>query len=206
MFDLKAYLLEFDTLLSETVDVLKDETEKLYDDEIFNIILNSTINLKNIIINASYDKVYSMYPFRGIDNIFNLNIKALDEIERLVYNLKQKEYYSIEINVMLARLLLCEKNNLMAICKLYVPNNKQLECHKDLENNVNKRNLLKALTNNFYYLGVSKNPDVILCSVFESNLKDEYKIPVIKTIIDYHYDGKIVEERLNEIIKLQLNR
>ncbi len=206
MFDLKAYLVEFDTLMSETVDVLVDETSNLYDEEIYNIIINSAFNLKKIITNTSYDKVYSLYPFKGINNIFNLNILALDEIQRLVHNLKQKEYYSVQINLMLAQLLVCEKNNLMAICKLYVPTNKQLECHKEIENNVHKRNLLKALTNNFYDLGVNKNPDLILYNVFKSNLKDEYKIPIIKTIIDYHYDGNIIKERLTDIIKLQLNR
>ena len=142
MFDLKAYLVEFDTLMSETVDVLVDETSNLYDEEIYNIIINSAFNLKKIITNTSYDKVYSLYPFKGINNIFNLNILALDEIQRLVHNLKQKEYYSVQINLMLAQLLVCEKNNLMAICKLYVRTNKQLECHKEIENNVHKRNLL----------------------------------------------------------------
>ena len=206
MFDLKAYLIEFDTLMSETIEVLIDENSHIFDEEIYNIIRNSSKNLRNIITDTTYDRIYSVYPFEGINNIFNLNIRALDEIERLVYNLKQKDYYSVEINLMLARLRLCEKNNLMAICKLYVPTNKELECHKYLENNIYRRNLLKALTNNFYYLGVRKNPDLILYNVFENNLKDEYKIPIIKTIIDYHYDGKIVEERINDVIKLQLNR
>ncbi len=201
MFDLKAYLVEFDTLMSETIEVLIDETSNIYDEEIYKIILNSSKNLKNIITNTSYEKIYSIYPYEGINNIFNLNIKALDEIERLVFNLKQKEYYSLDINLMLARLLICEKNNLMTICKLYVPNNKHLKCHKDFENNVHKRNLLKSLANNFYYLGVSKDPNLVLYNVFENNLKDDYKIPVIKSIIDYHYNGNILRERINEIIK-----
>ena len=206
MFDLKAYLVEFDTLMSETIEVLIDETSNIYDEEIYKIILNSSKNLKNIITNTSYEKIYSIYPYEGINNIFNLNIKALDEIERLAFNLKQKEYYSLDINLMLAKLLTCEKNNLITICNLYVPNNKKLECYQNFENNIHKRNLLKSLTNNFYYLGNSKDPDLILYNVFESNLKDEYKIPVIKNIIDYHYNGDILKNRLNEIIKLQLNR
>ena len=201
MFDLKAYLLEFDTLMSETIEVLIDETSNIYDEEIYNIILHSSINLKKLITNTNYDKVYSVYPFKGINNIFELNIKALDEIERLIYNLKQKEYTSIEINLMLARLLICEKNNLMAICKLYVPKNKQIDCHNNIENNIHKRNLLKSLTNNFYYLGVSKNPDLILYNVFENNLKEQYKIPVIENIINYHYEGNLLRERIKEIIK-----
>ena len=102
---------------------------------------------------------------------------------------------------MLAKLLMCEKNNLTSICKLYVPLNKQIECHKEFENNIHKRNLLKALTNNYYCLGVNHNPDMILYNVFEKNLKDDYKIPVIKNIIDYHYDGNLLRSRINEIIK-----
>ena len=196
MYDLKAYLIEFDSLMSETIEVLINETSNIFDEEIYKTILNTSKNIKNIITNTSYERIYSIYPFKGINNIFNVNVQALDEIKRLVYNLKQKDYVSLDINIMLAELLTCEKNNLMAICKLYVPSNKQIECHNYIENNFYKRNLLKALTNNFYYLGNEKNPDLILYNVFNSNLKDEYKIPIIKTIIDYHYDGKLVEERI----------
>ena len=206
MFDLKAYLIEFDTLMSETIEVLIKETANIYDEEIYKIILRTSKNIRNIVTNTSYDKIYNVYPFEGLNNIYNINIQALDEIKRLIYNLKQKDYSSLDINLMLAKLLMCEKNNLMAICKLYVPLNKQFECQEYLENNVFKRNLLKAITNNFYYLGVSLNPDLILYNIFENNLKEEYKIPVVNTILNYHYNGNVLKDKINEIVKLQLSR
>ena len=201
MIDLKAYLIEFDTLMSNMIDVLIKENQQTYDEKIYRIILRTSINIKKLIYNTSFDKVYNVYPFKGINEIFNLNINAVDELKRLVNNLKKLDYQSLNINEALKELLKCEKKNLIAICKLYVPRNKQLECINYFENNIYQRNLLKAITNNFYNLGVTINPDYILNNVFENNLKDEYKIPVLDAIIKYHYNGNKLEKRIREIIR-----
>ena len=201
MIDLKAYLVEFDTLMCDMIEVLIKENSKIYDKEIYELILHTSINLKKIIANNTFDKIYNIYPFKGLNNIYNVNILAIDELMRLVSNLGNKGFYSVEINETLKKLLVCEKKVLTTICRLYIPRNKQLDFMEDIEENIYKRNLLKALTNNFYYFGLTHNPDLILYNVFETNLKDEYKLPIINRILKYHYNCHSLDNRLHEIIK-----
>ncbi len=204
MFDLKTCLIEFDSIMSETIQALISECSKIYDDEIVNVIATTLKRIRSLITNTSHDSVYTIYPFKGLDAIFDLNIKAVDEIERLVYYLKSKDYYSVEINFMLGKLLGCEKDYLVKVCSLYVPTNKQNNWHTYAKDEVNKRNLLKGIAYNFYDLAVSENPEVVLYNVFKGQIKDEYKVLIMQSLLDYHYNGTALNNKLCEILKLKV--
>lgn len=201
LLDITNLLAEYDDLMHDTFNVLISEYAK--DNEEFNNILAYHIKkIKEIAKAEEPNYVYDCYPFLGIMNPYDKNIKALDELYKLMYEAKAIGYDSKELNDQIKKLLICERKNLITLCKYYVPRNKQANWLLYAENKIYKRNLLKNITYNFYYSALVDDYKIILSNIFNGNLKDDYKILVLQALLDYHYNQNEIKNEIKNVLKI----
>ena len=202
MLDIEMVFEEFDNIMHNMLEFLISECLNDNDD-ILNLIHYYIRKINEIAHTDDLNYVYEAYPFFGLINPFNKNIKAVDELQKLSYDLKQAHYYNEEFNRLLTELLNCEKKALIILCRYYIPKNKQCEWMLYAENKVGKRNLLKGMAYNFYYTGVLDEYELILANIFSENYKDEYKIPILQALLDYHYEKNELKNTIKNVLQIK---
>ena len=199
LLDIENVMAEYDDLMHKLFETLI----MINDEEALPAISYYLKKIKQIPKDGNPNIISYNYPFTGLINPFDKNIKAVDECKKLIYDLKNIGYHNEDLNDIVLRLLQCEKKALIIFCKYYVPRNRQCEWLLFAENKINQRNLLKAIAYNFYLTANIDNYELVLYNIFNTNLNDKYKVAVTQALLDYHYDNKKLSKTILNILQIK---
>ncbi len=199
LLDIEDVMNEFDDLMNKLFEILI----MIDDVEAIPTICYYLKRIKQIPKEGNPNIVSYNYPFTGLINPFDKNIKAVDECKRLIYDLKNIGYHNEDLDDIVLRLLQCEKKALIIFCKYYVPRNRQGKWISFADEKINQRNLLKAIAYNFYLTANLDNYELVLYNIFNTNLNDKYKVPVVQALLDYHYDSKEFAKTIEKVLQLK---